>query len=241
MPSKKKKKLVVKKKAAPKKKPVAKKKKLAPKKKVAAKAKPKATAKAKAKATAKPKAAPKPKPVAAAPKEVAAAAAPAGWTKFPPVLASLVEWVNEGRAGEVDFEMYASFNEQYKPSDWTRDPKTDEELFTFGMDGSGGQVAIWRTDPTSSFDALPIVFMGSEGEIKPMATTLPKFLYLLASGLGPIEAFFDGEANPNDDMLEWVRSEYPGAKFAEPSEILEEAASELAHFEKHLMSQVPPS
>ena len=211
------------KKPAPKKKAVAQKKKAAPKK-------PKAAAKKTAPAKAKPQ--------AAAPK--AEATTPA-WTKFPPVLEALVEWVNEGRAGEVDFEMYASFNEQYKPSDWTRDPKTDEELFTFGMDGSGGQVAIWRTDTTKPFDALPVVFMGSEGEVKPMATSLPKFLYLLASGLGPIEAFFDGEPNLNEEMMEWLRGEYPNAKFGEASEILEEAASELAHFEEHLMSQVPAS
>jgi hypothetical protein len=233
MATKKKKKPAPKKKPAAKKKPAPKKKKLAPKKKPAPKKK--APAKAKAKASA---AAPKPKQAAAA--SVAPPAAAAGWSKFPPVLATLVEWVNEGRAGEVDFEMYASFNEQYKPSDWTRNPKTDEELFSFGMDGTGGQVAIWRTDGDKAFDALPIVFLGSEGEIKPLAMTLPKFLHLLASGIGPLEASDGGEPSPNDEMLEWVRGEYPGAKFGEPSEILEEAASELAHFEEHLMSQVPP-
>ena len=203
MPSKKKKKTAPKKKKiAPKKKPVAK------KKKAPAKAKPKAKAQAKpkAKAQAKPKAA-APKAKAAAPQVKAAA----GWSTFPPVLASLEKWVNGGRAGEIDFEMYQSFNEQYKPSDWTRNAKTDEELFTFGMDRSGGQVAIWRNDAAKELDALPIVFMGSEGEIKPFATTLPKFLFLLASGLGPAEAFFGGEANPNDEMLDWVRGEYPSA------------------------------
>jgi len=195
-------------------------------------------------------AAPKKKPAAkktkkkkkavAAPKK--ASSATATWSKFPQVLAALEKWVNDGRAGEIDFEMYQSFNEQYKPSDWTRDPKTDEELFTFGMDGTGGQVAIWRTDPEKSFDALPVVFMGGEGEVRPLATTLPKFLYLLASGLGPIEASFGGEANPNEEMMEWVQAEYPSTKsFGDPKELLEEAASELAHFEEHLMSQVPAS
>jgi len=229
MPKKKKKKTAPKKKhAAPKKKPAAAKK---TKKKAVAKAKPKAKAKAKPKA--------KPKATAAAPKAPKVAAS---WSQFPQVLAALEKWVNDGRAGEIDFEMYQSFNEQYKPSDWTRDPKTDEELFTFGMDGSGGQVAIWRTDLEKSFDALPVVFMGSEGEVKPLATTLPKFLYLLASGLGPIEASFGGEANPNEEMMEWVQAEYPSTKsFGDPKELLEEAASELAHFEEHLMSQVPAS
>jgi len=223
----------------PKKKKIApKKKKTAPKKKAAAPKKKKLVAKKKVAAPKKKKvAAPKKKAAAktAAPKQAAATS----WTKFPPVLATLAEWVNEGRAGEVDFEMYASFNEQYKPSDWTRNPKTDEELFTFGMDGSGGQVAIWRTDGAKAFDALPIVFMGSEGEIKPLATALPKFLHMLASGIGPLEVGSD--ASPNDEMLAWVRTEYPSESFGEPSEILEEAEAQLSHFEEHLMSQVPPS
>lgn len=218
-----------------------KKKKTAPKKKHAAPKKKHAAPKKKKPVAKKKKAVAKAKPAKPAPKAAAAAGASAGWTKFPPVLAALEKWVNEGRAGEIDFEMYQSFNEQYKPSDWTRNAKTDEELFTFGMDGTGGQVAIWRTDTAKSFDALPVVFMGSEGEVKPFAMTLPKFLFLLASGLGPAEAFFGGEVSTNDEMMDWLRGEYPSANFGEPSEILEEAASELAHFEEHIMSQCPPS
>jgi hypothetical protein len=72
--------------------------------------------------------------------------------------------------------------------------------------------------------------------------TLPKFLHLLASGVGPLEASDGGaEASPNDEMIEWVRTEYPNVELGAPSDILDEAASELAHFEKHLMSQVPQS
>src|SRR5262249_37273280 len=115
MPAKKKKKPAPKKKkTAPKAKAHPKKKKAtaAAKKKPAPKKKKAAVAKAKpSQAKAKPAAAAKAKPAAAA----KAAAAP-GWSEFPPVLAALVKWVNDGRAGEVDFEMYASFNE-YKPSD----------------------------------------------------------------------------------------------------------------------------
>jgi len=224
------------------KKPVAKK--AAPKKPAAKKTAPKKTSAAKAPA-AKPAAktsaakAPAAKP-AAEPAEKAAAKGqpkPKRWTSFPPVLEELASWVNEGRAGEIDFEMYASFNEQYKPSDWTRNPSSDDELFTFGMDGSGGQVALWRCAPDMTIDAAPVVFLGSEGEVRPLATSLAGFLYLVANGLGPIEiAFGEGEPTPNDEMIEWVCGQYPDRTFVEPKAILDEATDALSDFEAWLTS-----
>lgn len=211
-----------KKKKAPakKKKPAPKKKKPAPKKKKAAAPKKKAA------------------PKAAAPKPVAAKPAGEKWTTFPAVLVELNDWVNGGRAGEIDFEMYESFNEQYKPSDWTRNPATDDELFTFAMDGTGGQVAIWRRDPGGSHDDQPIVFMGSEGEVKPLAMSLPGFLFLIASGLGPLEITSGGEPAENEEMMAWVKESYPDVA-TDTTAILDEAAKKLADFEAHLMAQVP--
>ena len=222
------------------------KKKVAPKKKakvVAPKKKAKAVApKKKAKAVApkkKAKAVAPKKKATAAPKKVAVAA-PAKKPErptFPAVLEELVSWVNEGRAGNLDFEMYGSFNEQYKPSDWTRNPASDDELFTFGMDGSGGQVAIWRRD-AAPLEELPVVFLGSEGEVKPLATSLPSFLHLVASGFGPAEIAFATieDPTPNESMLEWVQSTYPNRAFSDPQSILDDAAEALAGFEAHLMA-----
>jgi hypothetical protein len=234
------KKTAAKKKAAPKKTP----KKPAPKKpaKIAAKAKAKAPKKAPSKKPA-PKKPPAKKPAAPKPapmiEEAAAAPASDGWAAFPPVLASLVEWVNGGKLEGVDFEMFQAFNEQYKPSDWTRNPASDQELFTFGMDGTGGQVAIWRRDPAAPFDALPIVFLGSEGEISPLATSLPLFLHALASGRGPLELVFGGdEPDGNPEMIAWVQEQYPGVTFKSPAGIFADAKKALADFEPHLHEQV---
>ncbi len=217
--------------AAKKAKPAANKKKVVAKRAQA----PKKKAAAKSKVAKKPSAEKRP---AAAKPVVSASTSTERWTAFPPVLEELVEWVNGGRAGDVDLEMYSSFNEQYKPSDWTRNPASDEELFTFAMDGSGGQVAIWRRDD-SSFDSLPIVFLGSEGEVRPLAMSLPQFLHQVAHGLGPIELVFGGgEPAPNEDMIEWVKEQFPDARLAEPEQILAEATKSLEDFEKHLMAQV---
>lgn len=215
---------------ASKKKPA--KKKAAPKKaprKAAKKAAPKKAAK---------RAAPKKKPAAKKPAAVTAAPAAAPWKEFPPVIKELVAWVNEGRAGDVDFEMYESFNEQYKPSDWTRNPASDAELFTFGMDGTGGQVAIWRRDPQADFASLPIVFLGSEGEVKPLAMSLPGFLQLLSHGLGPLETTFAKAPEPNEEMQAWVRGAFPDRELAAPAAILGEAAEALSDFEQYVRSLV---
>jgi hypothetical protein len=174
----------------------------------------------------------------AAKKPAAKKSAAPVWKEFPPVLQQLVDWVNGGRAGDMDFEMYESFNEQYKPSDWTRNPVADTEFFTFGMDGTGGQVAIWRREPEASFESLPVVFLGSEGELKPLATSLPGFLQLLASGLGPIEISFGQDPAPNEEMQAWVRGAFPAVEFAEPRVILDEAATALADFEQYVRSLV---
>jgi hypothetical protein len=215
-------------------------------KKVAKKtsAKKRVAKKAAARKSAPKKAAAKKKPAAKAKKASGTtAAAPAvavavAWTEFPPVLEELVEWVNGGKAGEVDFEMYESFNEQYKPSDWTRNPASDSEFFTFGMDGTGGQVALWRKDPKADAVAQPVVFLGSEGEVKPLATSLPGFLKLLASGLGPLEVTSGGEPSVNAEMLSWVNSSFPDSQLGETAAILDEAASTLSNFEQYIRSHV---
>src|SRR5687767_10869327 len=158
--------------------------------------------------------------------------------KFPKVLVELEKRVNGGEAGEIDFEMYQSFNEQYKPSDWTQNPASNDEFLTFGMDGTGGQVAIWRAK-NAEFDELPVVFLGSEGEAKVLATDLPSFLSMVANGVGPMEAAFgttEGEAN--DDMVAWVKKTYPKHKALAPAAILAAAEKAYPKFEEHLRAQV---
>jgi hypothetical protein len=161
---------------------------------------------------------------------------------FPEALKHLEEVVNGGQAGEMDFEMYQSFNEQYKPSDWTRNPKTDDELWSFGMDGTGGQVALWRHEPNVKLEDRPVVMLGSEGEVSAIASDLPSFLYLVANGMGPYEVAFDmltGDEEANDEMLEWINEQWPKRKFPDAKKIIKEAKSKFKHFEKHLRAQCP--
>ena len=164
-------------------------------------------------------------------------AAPA---EFPAVLAHLVAVVNGGGVGDMDFEMYESFNEQYKPSDWTRNPVSDERIWSFGMDGTGSQVAIWYHSDGATVEESAVVMLGSEGEAAPLATDLPSFIYLVASGVGPWSALsgeVTGEEAANSELLAWVETQWPNRAFPKPSEIIDAARDQLGHFEAHIRGQ----
>ena len=71
---------------------------------------------------------------------------------------------------------------------WTGDPAARLPPFrVFGRDGSGGLAAFWIRDADVSLETQPIVFLGSEGELKVIARDLGDYLWLLANGVGPLE------------------------------------------------------
>jgi len=137
---------------------------------------------------------------------------------FPPVLQELASrWIHgdgmQGRA--IDLEMYESFNEQYKPSDWSGDPSLDEVVSTFAMDGSGGQVALWRRGPGDE----PVVMLGSEGEVVVFSRDLAGFLHQLAHGVDPILVPYNGlkDGPPIPAMVAWIKASFPGAALLSPA------------------------
>lgn len=71
---------------------------------------------------------------------------------------------------------------------WTGDSAADVPPFrVFGRDGSGGLAAFWIRAPGAAIETQPIVFLGSEGELQVIARDLGDYLWLLASGVGPLE------------------------------------------------------
>lgn len=71
---------------------------------------------------------------------------------------------------------------------WTGDSAADAPPFrVFGRDGSGGLAAFWIRAPGAAIETQPIVFLGSEGELHVIARDLGDYLWLLASGVGPLE------------------------------------------------------
>lgn len=235
-------------KKAPTKKPAAKKvaakkpavKKPAPKKPVAKPAAKKpAVKKAPAKAAKTPTKKATPAPAAKKPAAKPAAKAPSpkksgpSFTPpgaFTPLFTSLEQWVNGGKLGEIDFEVYQNFNEQYKPSDWFSEPALDKVMFSFAMDGTGGQFTIWQNGSSAQLEDLPVVLLGSEGSTIVLTQNVPEFFALVAAGIDPAQLEYQGisgKEKPHADFSAFVKSQWPQKSFASPKEIFSNAKKTL--------------
>ncbi|MEU3600936.1 SMI1/KNR4 family protein [Streptomyces sp. NPDC006798] len=114
-----------------------------------------------------------------------------GDRSFPAALAALggVDFAGHG----IDFEMYGAFRSAPYTTEWLRDwtgnDDADGAAFrVFGRDGTGGQAALWLRRPGRVLVEQPVVFLGSEGECGVVAGCLSDFLWVLADGVGPVEA-----------------------------------------------------
>lgn len=128
-----------------------------------------------------------------------------------------------------DWEPYPSFWPASENAAWIRawtgNPRLDgSELRVFGQDGTGGIAAIWRRDPEAPLEAQPIVFFGSEGECGVVAGSLAHFAWLLAGGVGPMEAVESGHTvGPPHQGFHAVATQFFPDRSATPAEVLQAA------------------
>ncbi|QLI83289.1 SMI1/KNR4 family protein [Chitinibacter fontanus] len=162
---------------------------------------------------------------------------------FPQILRDLHKLEFDYADGEgIDFEPYDDFLSVAETESWFRawtgsPDASGAEFLIFGQDGTGGLAAIWHIRDNEDLLSQPIVFFGSEGEMGVVAQNFSDYLWVLASGHGPLEAI----AYPDD-----ARSENPDFKaFAERfastppkrlSNIVEVAKAEFSFFEKGIES-----
>ncbi|WP_030412728.1 hypothetical protein [Streptomyces sp. NRRL S-1448] len=157
--------------------------------------------------------------------------------RFPPALAAVAEaGFDVGDDGEgVDFEPFDAFESAEETTDWLRhwtgNHELDGDAFRFfGMDGTGGRAAIWCARPGRPLAEQPVVFLGSEGECGVVAGDLSGFLWVLADGLGPVEAVvFDHDAHP-DPALTALAERYATTPRRTAEQIIEEAEAEFPTF-----------
>ncbi|MCY1071788.1 hypothetical protein OV090_43995 [Nannocystis sp. RBIL2] len=134
---------------------------------------------------------------------------------LPPALAALNELQDGDGLGDIDFEMLAEI-EAGGPKAWTGNPAAEHEFRVFAQDGSGGLVAFWvvQHDGGAARPLVeqPVVFLGSEGEVGPVAKDLADFLHLLAAGVGPYEVVEYGSTEgetPQPAIAELARKFFP--------------------------------
>jgi hypothetical protein len=95
----------------------------------------------------------------------------------------------------VDFEPFEAFLSADETTEWFRAWTGNSELDgndfrVFGQDGTGGYAAIWLARSGHLLAEQPVVFLGSEGETGLIADNLGAFLWVLADGVGPLEAVY---------------------------------------------------
>ncbi|WP_033423945.1 hypothetical protein [Actinomadura flavalba] len=143
-----------------------------------------------------------------------------------------------GGGGGIDFEPFPEFLSGAQTTEWIRAwtgnaTLSGDDFRVFGQDGSGGYAAFWLVRNGRPLDDQPVVFLGSEGETGVVARDLGDFLWLLAGGLGPLEAAEPYTAErvgvPNPDLTATAERFAPD-RHRLPAEIVLLAAEEFPHF-----------
>ncbi|SDJ12829.1 hypothetical protein SAMN04488074_101586 [Lentzea albidocapillata subsp. violacea] len=145
------------------------------------------------------------------------------------------EKTDEPSPSNIDYEPYQEFESAAETTDWIRswtgNKDLDGDAFrTFGQDGTGGLAVLWlvREGPLT---AQPVMFFGSEGEVGPVASSLGEFLWLLAGGVGPLEAVqFGADSGVPNAELRAVAEKYSGIEPRTPAEVLTAARQEFPGF-----------
>jgi hypothetical protein len=160
---------------------------------------------------------------------------------LPPPLAALRKLQEQHGLGALDFEM----NERIGVGDataWTGNPQSEHELRVFAQDGTGGLVAFWRVHEDQPLEAQPVVFLGSEGEVGPVACDLADFLYLLAGGVGPFEAVAFGTTKGEERLPQVARlaAGLARRRGRTPEAVLSSAVKQYGHFTEHIAALSQP-
>ncbi|MFE4696817.1 SMI1/KNR4 family protein [Streptomyces sp. NPDC056738] len=164
--------------------------------------------------------------------------------QFPAALAAAlaVRFDYDGGDG-VDFEPFEAFLSADDTTDWFRAwtgnaDLTGDDFRVFGQDGTGGYAAFWLVRDGRPLAEQPVVFMGSEGETGVVAPNLGSFLWVLADGLGPLEAATSYEPDrvprPHGELT--AIAERCAAEHRAPAgSVIEEAAREFPGFDDIIM------
>ncbi|WP_394846273.1 hypothetical protein LZC95_02265 [Pendulispora brunnea] len=172
-------------------------------------------------------------------------------TTFPTVLKSLHELKFDYARGKgIDFEPFEEFLSPIETSDWIQlwsgnDEVDGRDFRIFGRDGSGSHGAFWLAREGKPLLDQPIVFVSSEGEAGVLAASFEDYLWLLAQGYGPREAFTYQWQLLHNRPLETREPNAAFKKFAiehakdsekSAAEILTTAHAEFPNFERDLQA-----
>lgn len=141
-----------------------------------------------------------------------------------------------------DFETFSEFLSAADNADWIRAWTGNEgldggEYRVFGQDGTGGYAAIWLVRGGAELTEQPIVFFGSEGDVGVVARHLGDYLWLLAGGLGPLEAI-SYQGGELDMGLAELAARHAPAHEKSVAEVVRLAREEFPDFEEWIRALV---
>lgn len=138
---------------------------------------------------------------------------------------------------ELQFELMSGFDSGSAIKAWTRNAAAREEFAIFGMDDTGSLIGLWK-EGERSLEECPVVFLGSEGQVAVLATSLPEFLALLGLGCSPYDLATGQEPEeapqPLPKVLQWLEKETGLQAPAGPEEILRKARKLRSKLQKRL-------
>jgi hypothetical protein len=142
----------------------------------------------------------------------------------------------------IDFEPYEQFLSADETAEWfqawTGNAEVDGAQYRiFGQDGTGGYAAFWLARDGAPILEQPIVFFGSEGNVGVIAVDFTDYLWLLAGGIGPMEAVEYGvaESKPNASFATFA-AEHAAAAKKSAAEVLARATAEFPSFAQQIQS-----
>jgi hypothetical protein len=158
---------------------------------------------------------------------------------FPAALAALARIdfpYDDEELGSFDYEAYEEFESAEDTTGWLRSWTGDDGLDgaafrVFGQDGTGGLVAIWLVRTGKPLAEQPVVFFGSEGAAGVVAASLGEYLWLLADGVGPMEAVeFETTEGVAHAGLRAVAEEHSGIPPRSADAVVSAARAEFPDF-----------
>ena len=116
---------------------------------------------------------------------------------LPKLLANFAQWQNSFEYGQLGYYELVENSDSDFWKYWIEDGESIAHQFALWLylpDGS--MIGFWRPSHFLDEDTLPVVLLGSEGEMEVIADSLEQFLYKLADG-SIADVVFDLE--PDDD------------------------------------------
>jgi hypothetical protein len=114
-------------------------------------------------------------------------------------------------------------------------PTTPRRLF--GQDGTGGLAGFWLVRANAELLEQPVVFFGSEGARCVVAGNFGDFVWLVAAGIGPLEASEYGddiERAPQPELTAYARA--IGGVPVPAAEVLATARAEFPDFDERIQA-----